>query len=131
MKKVILFFGLAVILIACGDSDTIEVGNRTTMEVNSVFDGGKVLKGETIEAIFTIKNTGDYPLVIAEVKGSCTCTVVEKPDEPISPGDSFVIKAEVDTDRTSSGQISKGVTIVANTDPSITTVAIKATVLEK
>jgi hypothetical protein len=131
MKKGILFFGLITGLASCGGSDVVEIGNKTTIEVNPQFDGGKVLKGETIEAIFNIKNTGDFPLVIAEVKGSCTCTVVEKPDKPIAPGETFVIKAEVDTDRTSTGQISKGVTIVANTEPSITTVAIKAIVLEK
>lgn len=131
MKNVFVFLSIALALSSCGGTEEVEIGNKTTMEVEPVFEAGKVLKGETIEAVFNIKNTGDYPLVVADIKGSCTCTVVEKPDEPIAPGDSFKIIAEVDTDRTSTGQISKGVTIVANTTPSITSVAIKATVLEK
>lgn len=127
-----LFFTIMLsFLAACGGSDEFEVGQKTTYTVDEVFDAGTVLKGELIRAQFKVTNTGSYPLVIAEVKGSCTCTVVEKPDEPISPGESFVVEAEVDTDKTSIGPISKGVTIVANTEPATKSVQIKALVKEK
>ena len=132
--KAILFINLlaiSVLISSCGGSDTVEVGNKTTMEVAPVFDGGKVLKGEKIDAEFKIKNTGSYPLVVAEVKGSCTCTVADKPEDPIMPGESYVIRAYVDTERTGMGAISKSITIVANTDPSITNVMVKAVVMKK
>lgn len=132
MKNIIIALPVFLLLLtACGGSDKVEVGNKTTFEVNAVFDGGDVIKGEKVDAKFKVTNTGDYPLVIADVKGSCTCTVVDKPEEPIAPGDSYDIVASVDTDRTSFGAISKGVTIVANTTPSVTTVTIKANVIEK
>jgi hypothetical protein len=101
------------------------------MEIEPVFDAGKVLKGEKIDAQFKIKNTGSYPLVVAEVKGSCTCTVADKPKDPIMPGESYVIRAYVDTDRTGTGAISKSITIVANTDPSISSVVVKGIVMNK
>jgi len=122
---------IALVISSCGGSDIVEVGNKTTMEIDPVFDAGKVLKGEKIDAQFKIKNTGSYPLVVAEVKGSCTCTVADKPKDPIMPGESYVIRAYVDTDRTGTGAISKSITIVANTDPSISSVVVKGIVMNK
>ncbi len=118
-------------LFACTETETVEVGNKTTMVVDPVFDGGEVVKGEIISAKFVVRNTGSYPLVIADVKGSCSCTVADRPEDPIQPGEEAVIKADVDTDRTSTGEITKSVRIVANTEPSVTEVAIKATVKPK
>lgn len=131
MKTLIIALGLAV-LAACGGNDDMKIvaGQKTTIEIDPVFDGGEVLKGEKIKAKFNMKNTGDYPLVVAEIKGSCTCTVVDKPDGPIAPGDTYVVEAVVDTERTGAGSISKNVSIVANTEPSKTQVAVKALVLE-
>jgi hypothetical protein len=135
MKKVVLILSGALFLASCSESSTsqeaaenVEVGNKTTITVNPVYDAGEVVKGEIITGTFTVKNTGKYPLVISEVKGSCTCTVPEKPEKPIAPGSEATIKAEVDTEKTSTGDISKSVRIVANTEPSVTEVVIKAKV---
>ena len=128
MRKILFISSAFFLFSACSGSDKVEIGNKTTMVVNPVYDGGTVVKGELITAKFVVENIGKYPLVIAEVKGSCTCTVAEKPNEPILPGKTGIIKAVVDTDRTSTGMISKSVRIVANTEPSVTEVAIKATV---
>jgi len=128
MNKLVFFLPLFLFLSSCTNTEKVEVGNKTTMVVDPVFDAGTVIKGEMIVAKFVVRNTGKYPLVIAEVKGSCSCTVAEKPEDPIQPGEEGIIKAEVDTDRTSTGSISKSVRIVANTEPSVTEVAIKANV---
>jgi len=128
MRKILFISSVLFLFSACSGSDKVEIGNKTTMVVNPVYDGGTVVKGELITAKFVVENTGKYPLSISEVKGSCTCTVAEKPEEPILPGKTGIIKAVVDTDRTSAGMISKSVRIVANTEPSVTEVAIKATV---
>jgi hypothetical protein len=46
----------------------------------------------------------------------------------IQPGEEGVIKAIVNTENFSGGVIAKSVTIVANTEPSVTEVVIKAKV---
>ena len=46
-------------------------------------------------------------------------------------GESAEIKAEVNTDKTGAGQISKSIRITANTVPNLTVVYVKANVLEK
>ena len=130
-NKFIAFLGLALLVQACGGEEKVEIGNKTSMEVNLVYDAGKVVRGEVIDAKFTIKNTGDFPLVLGEVKGSCSCTVAEKPEKPIQPGEEGVVKAHVTTQAASAGPLAKVVNIVANTEPSRTEVVIRANVIDK
>lgn len=126
--KSIAFVLLTLLFVSCTENNVVSVGNKTTMEVEKVFDAGNVVKGEMVTARFNVKNTGDYPLVLAEVKASCSCTVAEYDEEPLSPGESMVLMAHVNTDKTGTGIVNKSVRIVANTEPSITQVMIKANV---
>jgi hypothetical protein len=128
MKRILFLFIGIILMASCSGSDVVEVGNKTTMQVDPVFDAGDVVQGEIVTAEFVVYNTGKYPLIISEVRGSCTCTVAEKPEKAINPGDKGIIKAKVDTDRTGTGVISKSIRIVANTEPSVTEVAVKAKV---
>ncbi len=125
MKK-LLYLSLSMFLFACNQEQKVEVGQKTTMEITPEFDAGTVVKGEIINAHFKVENTGDYPLVFGEVRGSCSCTVAQKPEEPIQPGETGEIIAEVNTENLNSREISKSVTIMANTEPSLTVVKIKA-----
>ena len=128
MRFLLYFF---LIIISCTNNVDIQIGNKTIMKVDSLFDAGKVIKGEMITAKFKIENIGEYPLVIGEVKGSCSCTVAEYPKEPIKPGDLGYVLAYVDSEKTGAGIINKSVRIVANTNPSINKVIIKANVIKR
>ena len=68
----------SIVLVSCGGSNEVEIGNKTTMIVDPVYDAGTVIQGEVITAKIKIKNAGSYPLVIAEVSPGCSCTVSEK-----------------------------------------------------
>jgi hypothetical protein len=130
--KYTAFLSLALILISCSGTSDSEIGNKTTMEVSpTVFEAGDVLLGEKITAKFVVKNTGSYPLVISEAKGSCSCTVADYPKEPVAPGETGVVLAHVDTEATGVGALNKTVNIVANTENSVTTVVIRAAVMKK
>ena len=115
---------------SCTNDLGVAPGTRTTMDVNELYDAGEVVKGEFVTAKFKVTNTGDYPLSISDVKVSCSCTVAEEPKEPIAPGESAEIIAQVDTDKTRVGVVTKRVTIVSNTDTPTKVVTIKATVLK-
>ena len=119
MKVIFLSFVLVMLVGSCKDSALeAEVGQKTTMKITKVFDAGERVKGEKIKASFEVENTGRYPLVFGEIKGSCSCTVGQKPEAPILPGKKGVIKAVVDTEDFDSGyQIKKSVTVMANTIP--------------
>lgn len=128
MRGKFLFLAMLFILAACGSEPTNLIGEKTTMEVPEVVDMGEVAKGEMIEAEITIKNTGNVPLIIADIKGSCSCTVTEKPKDPIAPGESTSTIAKIDT-KDFSGTIRKTVSITGNTKPSGHVVTIKAKVI--
>jgi hypothetical protein len=80
---------------------------------------------------FKFKNTGNNPLIIEEATASCGCTVPNKPDKPIAPGE----VGEMDVIfRPKEGQVgqtvTKNITVKANTVPSESHLEITATVLE-
>lgn len=133
MRKNTIFGMLALFLFlaSCKGSDTVEVGQKTSMSVNEVFNAGTVIKGEKIDAVFTVENTGDYPLVISGAQPSCGCTVADFPQDPILPGESGKISAHVNTENQAAGALNKSVTITANTEPSNKEVVIKAMVKNK
>lgn len=75
---------------------------------------GKIKEGQVMEVTWRFKNTGQKPLVIVNASASCGCTVAEKPEQPIAPGEEGLIKAKFDShDR--SGEQNKQVYVQANT----------------
>lgn len=90
-------------------------------------DFGTIKSGEKVTTIFKFTNTGSAPLVIQNATASCGCTVPEKPEAPILPGEMGELKVEYDS-RGKSGMQNKQVTVTANTQPSITTLQIIANV---
>lgn len=126
MRSLYLFIGIALLFQSCSGSSEVEIGNKTTMAVEPVYDAGTVVQGEVITAKIKVTNTGSYPLVIASVAPSCSCTIADKPEEPVQPGEEAIIVARVDTDKLSGKIVNKAVNIVANTEPSTTTVVIRA-----
>ncbi|MFM2267160.1 MAG: hypothetical protein RL757_601 [Bacteroidota bacterium] len=91
------------------------------------YNWGKLKQGEKMTHIFKFTNTGKKPLVILDAKGSCGCTVPEKPQAPIEPGKTGEIKVVFDSSGKEGGQV-KTVTITANTDQPTMTLTIKGEV---
>ena len=93
MQKIIFYtlLNLSLVFFGCSENK-LEVGQKTTMEIDSVFNAGTVVKVEIIHATFKVRNTGDYPLVFCEVRASCGCTVPSKPQKPIQPGETSQIQ---------------------------------------
>jgi hypothetical protein len=85
------------------------------MEVSAeTKDAGTVAKGQVVDAVFTVKNTGGSDLIISDARPSCGCTVASF-DKIIKPGGEGKIHSSVDT-KSFSGPISKSVLVVSN-DP--------------
>jgi hypothetical protein len=129
MKKLGIILSLSALVFAgCSNDEPLRVGYKTTMEVQSVYDAKTVVRGEIIKAKFAVKNTGDNPLVLATVKGSCTCTIADWTKDPIAPGETGEINAEVNTKDFQPGPVTRDVTIEANTVPNFTKVSVKANI---
>ncbi|MEP7372133.1 MAG: DUF1573 domain-containing protein [Chitinophagaceae bacterium] len=101
------------------DKAARDSANFTTIEWldSTVKDLGKIKEGQVVEVSYRFKNTGDKPLIIAGVSASCGCTVPEKPEKPIAPGQEDVIKAKFDSKGRPKGEARKEVFVTANTKP--------------
>jgi hypothetical protein len=95
----------------------------------SEHDFGIIEQGTPQETIFVFTNTGNAPLVITNATSSCGCTVPNPPKEPIAPGE----KGELVVKFNGSGQnqVTKTITVVANTTKGSELLRIKAFVNPK
>lgn len=109
-----------------------KLDNQTTMEITpSVYDFGNIAKEKPITKIFTIKNTGNKPLIIQDAQASCGCTVPRKPEQPILPGEEDELEVTFTSNASQSGTaINKTITVTANIPGSTQTVSIKGKVEE-
>lgn len=79
-----------------------------------IHDFGVIPRGDLAAHTFVLRNEGDAPLVIAQVRASCACTVVDHPNV-IAAGESGEIRIDLDT-MLLTGPTSKRVMLYTN-DP--------------
>ncbi len=105
-----------------------EKARTTTLSYDRLkHDFGKVKADSDNLTSFKVTNTGDNPLIISDVKASCGCTTPKKPEKPILPGESDIIEVNFHPNP-GQGEVTKTVTVTANTDPRISELEIKASV---
>jgi len=90
--------------------------STTVMVIDSAYNFGKVMDGEKVEYNYRFKNTGTKPLVIVNAVASCGCTVPQKPERPVLPGEIGFIKVVFDS-KSRVGTVHKSVTITSNAHP--------------
>ena len=96
---------------------------------STVIRMGRISQGTVVERNFRFRNTGSGDLVIADVRGSCGCTVGKDwPREPIAPGGTGVITVSFDSEGREGAQ-EKTVSVVANTRPPTSILTITGEVL--
>ncbi|MGZ8510101.1 MAG: DUF1573 domain-containing protein [Chitinophagaceae bacterium] len=146
MKKVI-FILVTAGFFACQTADKNQVKELTQAEkdiaakdsanftsiqwLDSTFqDLGKVKEGQVVEVSYRFKNAGTKNLVIANVSASCGCTVPEKPEKPIPPGEEGVIRAKFDSRGRPKGENRKDVFVTANTPEHSSQLSFKVEITE-
>jgi hypothetical protein len=134
--KYILFFALPFLFISCDmkrkdklsdDKEALEnkyaqqrkeaSKDTTTVQViDEHYDFGKVTDGEKVEFSYRFVNIGKHAMVVESATASCGCTVPERPEAPIMPGDTGRIKV-VFNSAGRPGKAEKNITVVANVSP--------------
>lgn len=99
----------AAIAVAKNDSTTVTL-------IDSVYNFGTVREGEKVQYHFRFVNSGTKPLVITQASASCGCTVPERPEKPILPGDTGYIKVAFDS-KGRLGMNEKTITVQGNVKP--------------
>lgn len=104
-----------------------EKANQTTISFDKkIHDYGNVLPEVENFTTFTVTNTGDKPLIIEDVSASCGCTTPKKPEGPIAPGESDVIEVVFKSKPGQLNEVTKTVTVTANTSEKVHKLEIKA-----
>ena len=105
------------------DSTTVQI-------IDSVYNFGKIVEGDKVEYKFHFRNTGKNPLIVTKAFASCGCTVPEKPDAPIQPGQVGFLNV-VFNSAGKMGQILKEVTVISNAYPVFPKLLLKGEVITK
>ena len=92
-------------------------------------DFGTIDQGTAVEHTFKFTNTGNAPLVITNATSSCGCTVPTWTKEPIAPGETGEMLVKFNG--SGQNQVTKTVTITANTEAGTEQLKIKAFVTPK
>jgi len=129
MKKYLLFLLIAVSLLSCDNRRKDKIADDVVVEtekalkdsttvqiIDSVYNFGKITDGEKVEYSYRFKNTGTKPLVIVDASASCGCTVPQKPEKPIMPGETGYIKVVFDS-KGRVGNAHKSIHVTSNAKP--------------
>ncbi len=98
--------------------------------IDSVYDFKKIKEGDIVEFNYRFKNTGTNPLIVTEAQASCGCTVPEKPQYPITPGEIGFIKVKFNSDHRP-GEAHKTIMVTSNARPEFPVLLLKGTVIGK
>ncbi len=93
-------------------------------------DFGNVAEGTMATYEFKFKNTGNQPVIIANVQASCGCTTPDWTKTPVLPGKMGVIRA-IYSSAGRPGVFSKTVTVTSNASEPSKVLSIKGSVLTK
>jgi hypothetical protein len=122
MKKLLTIFLLAL-------AGSAHAQGVMQFETDS-HDFGNVPEGTMATHEFKFKNTGNQPVVIANVQASCGCTTPDWTKTPVLPGKSGIIKAMYSS-AGRPGVFNKTVTVTSNASEPSKVLSIKGAVLTK
>ena len=149
MNRTLYIIGLAIIVLlqsACNDSKTgpslssdlinnpISASDNDDKSALPIIqfktvehDFGDVIEGVKVAYKFKFTNVGGSDLIINQVKTSCGCTVSRFPKKAIKPGETNFIELTFDS-YMRKGFNHKNATVLANTQPNVSVLNIKAMV---
>lgn len=143
MKKLsLVLFASALMFTACNNNskENTNVSQDSTAVVGAqegagkmefeedAFNFGTIKEGEVVEHVFKFKNSGDFPVVLAQVSASCGCTTPTYTSTPVKPGEFGEISVKFDSNG-QIGQQQKIITIASNAEKPVTTVQLKGEVV--
>ncbi len=149
MKRIVFVVAIAGVLLfsaSCKDkasskivADNVETASERDVAAKNLpvmsfekseHDFGTIIQGTPQETIFKFTNTGDAPLIITDARSSCGCTVPQYPkNTPIAPGATGELVVKFNG--SGKNQVTKTVTVTANTQKGSELLRIKAFVTPK
>ena len=137
MKQIKMLSIIAIACIAMMSFTTVSTGKHSPVSsaaanlvkvswAKESHDFGEIPQGKPVAVEFAFTNTGETPLLIADVATSCGCTASDYSKEPIAPGKSSKIK--VTYNAASIGAFTKNITVNFSEAEAKKVLTIKGTV---
>jgi len=122
----VVLMGMLLILAACNSkpSNMVTIGAFTAEDsanftkvqwLDSVVNFGSMQMGETKTVTFRMKNIGNKPLFLTNVKAGCGCTVADYTKGAIAPGAEGVVTGAFDSNKAQTGEVHKSIFVTTNT----------------
>lgn len=105
--------------------DTNNIAKITLEETD--FNFGSVNEGDVVKHTFKLKNVGNQPLLITDIRTTCGCTVPTWNKSPIAANANDQVEVKFDTKGKANEQVKK-ITIIANTFPAETELILRGMV---
>lgn len=93
-------------------SRTTVVWSRDTLRFGFLEEGTILLDS------FVVTNTGKSPYVVTDIRTSCDCTVLKKPEFPVMPGESLTLRVEFNSSG-KRGRSQPGIIVYDNSSPNL------------
>lgn len=147
MKKIILFFAIAISTVAIAQVPKKEASLTAAKTENqaikpaqpqslkaapavkwseTIHDFGDISQGTPVTHKFTFVNTTKDMVIITNVKPSCGCTVANFTKTPVKPGETAFVEAKYDA--RAAGPFNKSVSVQFGEDIQQVTLSIKGKV---
>ncbi|OUR92705.1 hypothetical protein A9Q87_06620 [Flavobacteriales bacterium 34_180_T64] len=130
-SKITTIFSMLICLII---STTLFSQNTANTDIGvldfeaEIIDYGSINKNDNGLRTFKFTNRGTAPIIIADVKTTCGCTIPKFSKKAILPGETGEIEIKYDTKRV--GVFSKTITVLSNADETSKKLKIKGTIIK-
>ena len=132
MKKIFsLLFVLTTLTLALNaQNESTDNPNAAAFKFEQTeHDFGTLDEGPKVTHVFNFTNTGKEPLIITSARASCGCTVPQKPEKPVLPGEVGEITVTYNT-KGRVGNFNKAITLTSNAKQSTFILKIKGVVVK-
>ena len=132
MKKIFsLLFVLTTLTLALNaQNESTDNPNAAEFKFEQTeHDFGTLDEGPKVTHVFNFTNTGKEPLIITSARASCGCTVPQKPEKPVLPGEVGEITVTYNT-KGRVGNFNKAITLTSNAKQSTFILKIKGVVVK-
>lgn len=93
----------------------------------NVVELGELLRSDDKSYVrLSFLNTGDVPLVVTEVRTSCSCTTIKHDRKPIAPGEQGVLNITVDPSKAPVGNFYRVLQVYSTAISGVKNITLKA-----
>ena len=127
MRRGVLLM-LAIVALMCPSRLYADEPKGADIElVEKVIDMGTLSHDDDKQLLrLSFRNSGDVPLVITEVRTSCSCTTVKYDRKPVMPGESGVLNITVDPKKAPKGNFYRVLQVYSTAVSGVQNITLKA-----